>query len=75
MNPKRTYRLWAAAQLQLPRKRRRRRVADPRPRPESPTGPNHVWAYDFVFDRTPSGSDLGDRQQMDDIEIIGTGRA
>jgi putative transposase len=58
MNPKRTYRLWAAAGLQLPRKRPRRRVADPRPRPESPTGPNHVWAYDFVFDRTSAGQNL-----------------
>jgi len=58
MNPKRTYRLWAAAGLQLPRKRPRRRVADPRPRPESPTGPNHVGAYDFVFDRTSAGQNL-----------------
>ena len=42
--------LWRHAGLQVPRRRPRRRVATGRPRPLPPTGRNHVWAYDFVFD-------------------------
>ena len=41
------------------RKRRpRRRVATGRPRPLPPTGINHVWAYDFVFDTCADGRAL-----------------
>ena len=50
MSADRLYRLWRQAGLQAPRKRPRRRVATSRPRPTPPTGPNHVWAYDFLFD-------------------------
>jgi len=50
MSTERTYRLWRQAGLQVPRRRPRRRVATSRPRPLPPTGINHVWAYDFVFD-------------------------
>src|SRR4051812_6070801 len=46
MGPDRAHRLWRQAGLQVPR----RRVASSRSRPLPPTGPNHVWAYDFVFD-------------------------
>jgi putative transposase len=51
MSADRTHRLWRQAALQVPRRRPRRRVAAGRPRPLPPTAINHVWAYDFVFDR------------------------
>jgi putative transposase len=58
MSPGRTYRLWRAAGLQVPRKRPRRRVAASRPRPAAPSGPNQVWSYDFVFDHCANGQKL-----------------
>lgn len=58
MSPKRAYRLWAAGALQLPRRRPQRRAAASRPRPLPATGPNHVWAYDFVFDATAQNQSL-----------------
>jgi putative transposase len=58
MSPGRTYRLWRAAGLQLPRKRPRKWVAAARPRPHPPCGPNQVWSYDFVFDRCANGQQL-----------------
>jgi putative transposase len=58
MGPDRAYRLWKKAGLQVPKKRPRRRVAASRPRPQSPTGPNQVWAYDFVFDACANGQKL-----------------
>lgn len=42
----------------MPRKRPRRRVAASRPRPLPATGPNQVWAYDFVFDACANGQNL-----------------
>jgi putative transposase len=58
MSVGRTYRLWRAAGLQLPRKRPRKRVAAARPRPQAPRGPNQVWSYDFVFDHCANGQQL-----------------
>lgn len=58
MSVGRTYRLWRAAGLQLPRKRPRKRVATTRPRPQTPCGPNQVWSYDFVFDHCANGQQL-----------------
>ena len=58
MSPERTYRLWRQAGLQVPKRRPRRRVATTRPRPLPPTGMNHVWAYDFVFDTCADGRAL-----------------
>lgn len=52
------HRLWRLAGLQLPKKRPRRRVAASRPRPKAPTGPNSVWAYDFVFDACANGQPI-----------------
>ena len=54
----RMYRLWRQEGLQVPKKRPRRRVATGRPRPHAPTGMNHVWAYDFVFDTCADGRTL-----------------
>jgi putative transposase len=58
MSAGRTYRLWRAARLQVPKKRPRRRVATGRPRPQAPTGVNQVWSYDFVFDHCANGQQL-----------------
>jgi len=58
MSADRAHRLWQAAGLQVPRKRPRRRVATTRPRPAPATGPNQVWAYDFVHDRCANGAKL-----------------
>lgn len=58
MGPQRAYRLWRAAGLQVPRKRPRRRLAASRPRPLPTTGPNQVWAYDFVHDSCANGQKI-----------------
>lgn len=58
MSCHRAHRLWRLAGLQLPRRRPRRRVAASRPRPLAPSAPNHVWAYDFVFDTCANGQSL-----------------
>ena len=58
MSADRAYRLWRQAGLQVPRRRPRRRVASGRPRPMPPTAANHVWAYDFVYDRCANGQQL-----------------
>ena len=54
----RAHRLWRQAGLQVPRKRPRKRVAASRPRPQPPTGPNHVWSYDLVFDWATNGQQI-----------------
>jgi putative transposase len=58
MSTGRAHRLWRSAGLQVPRKRLRRRIAASRPRPVPATGPNQVWAYDFVFDACANGQKL-----------------
>jgi len=58
MSTDRTHRLWRQAGLQVPRRRPRRRIAVSRPRPLPPTAVNHVWAYDFVFDRCANNQTL-----------------
>ena len=58
MSRHRAHRLWRLAGLQLPRRRPRRRAATSRPRPLPAMGPNHVWAYDFVFDACANGQSL-----------------
>ena len=58
MGVDRAHRLWRASRLQVPRKRPRRRIATSRPRPTPPLQPNHVWAFDFVFDACADGKQL-----------------
>ena len=58
MGRDRAHRLWCQAGLQVPRRRPRRRVAASRPRPLPATGPNQVWAYDFVFDTAATGQQI-----------------
>jgi transposase InsO family protein len=61
VNPKRVYRLWHQEGLKVPQKKRKRRRlgtsgnACHRRRAEHK---DHVWCWDFVFDRTTSGSQL-----------------
>lgn len=58
VNEKRVHRLWRREGLRVPRRRHKRRRLGcsangiVRRRPERP---NHVWSYDFVFDRTEDG--------------------
>lgn len=58
MGWQRAHRLWRQAGLQLPKRRPRRRLAASRPRPLPAAGPNHVWAYDFVFDACADGQQI-----------------
>ena len=58
MGWERAHRLWKNAGLQLPKRRSRKRAAASRPRPLPPTGPNSVWAYDFVFDACANGQQI-----------------
>lgn len=58
MSPERAHRLWKSAGLQLPKRRPRRRIATSRPRPLPPMAPNHVWAYDFIFDASANGQQI-----------------
>ena len=61
VNKKRVYRLWRREGLKVPQKKRKRRRLGSsangcqRRRAEHK---DHVWAWDFVFDRTTSGSPL-----------------
>lgn len=57
MSADRAHRLWKKAGLCVP-KRRRKRIASRTTRPTPSNGPNHVWAYDFVFDACANGAVL-----------------
>jgi len=49
-------RLWKRAALRVPPgQRKRRRVSADNSERKRAERPNHVWAYDFVFDRTVNG--------------------
>lgn len=61
MNHKRVERLWAREGLQVPRKQRKKRrlgSSENSCTRRSARHPNHVWSYDFLFDRTESGQRL-----------------
>lgn len=58
MSVDRAHRLWRQEGLQVPKKRPRRRLAAARPRPVPATGPNQVWAYDFVHDACANGQKI-----------------
>lgn len=64
MSRHRAHRLWRVARLQLPRRRPHRRVATFRPRPLAATGPNRLWAYDFMFDGSAN------REQLKCLTVI-----
>lgn len=57
VNHKRVHRIWKTKGLQVPRKRpKRRRSGTAAMRlPHRATHRNHVWTYDFAYDRTEGG--------------------
>jgi putative transposase len=57
VNPKRVRRVW---RLLGPHRRRNkhRKIRTGQARVFAPTGPNQVWAYDFMFDRCANGQTL-----------------
>lgn len=60
-NPKRIYRLWRREGLKVPRKKRKRRslgMSENACHCRRAEHKDHVWTWDFVFDRTTSGSAL-----------------
>jgi putative transposase len=60
-NPKRIWRLWRQEGLKVPRKKRKRRslgVSENACHCRQAERPDHVWTWDFVFDRTTNGSAL-----------------
>ena len=57
MNPKRVRRVWRALGLSI-RRRKHRKIRTGQPRPWAPTGPNQVWAYDFVHDTCGNGQTI-----------------
>ncbi len=59
VNHKRVWAIWREERLSLPRRRhRRRRGTPPAERPMTAARRNHVWTYDFLFDRTERGQVL-----------------
>ena len=61
VNLKRVYRLWRQEGLKVPQKKRKRRrlgVKENGCYHRRAEHKNHVWAWDFIFDRTTSGSTL-----------------
>lgn len=54
----RTRRLWRQLGLQLPKRRPRRRRCGSDVRIPGAVQPNSVWTYDFIHDRTASGTPL-----------------
>jgi transposase InsO family protein len=61
VNVKRIYRLWHREGLKVPRKLRKRRAIGTSENAcavRRAQHPDHVWTWDFVFDRTASGTTL-----------------
>jgi putative transposase len=57
VNRKRVRRLWRALGLSV-RRRKHRKIRTGQPRALAPTGPNQVWAYDFVHDTCGNGQTI-----------------
>ena len=61
INPKRVYRIWRQEGLKVPvKKRKKRRLGNSGNSIKrlAAEHPNHVWSWDFIFDRTASGKQL-----------------
>jgi transposase InsO family protein len=61
INPKRVYRIWKQEGLKVPMKKRKKRRlgnSDNSAQRAAAEHANHVWSWDFVFDRTASGKQL-----------------
>jgi putative transposase len=64
VNRKRVRRVWRLLGLSVSRRRKGRKIRSGTPRAQTPTGPNQVWAYDFVHDGCANG------QQFKALTII-----
>ena len=58
VNHKRVWAIWRAERLSLPRRRPRQRRRRTTGHPTTALHRNHVWTYDFLFDRTEHGQTL-----------------
>jgi putative transposase len=58
INIKRIHRVWKRYGFSRRRRRLSRKIRTGTPRPFTPTGPNQVWAYDFIHDRCSNGQNL-----------------
>lgn len=58
VNIKRVHRIWRRYGLSLQRRRKGRKIRTGKKRVLAPTGPNQVWAYDFLHDRCANGQNL-----------------
>jgi len=66
VNHKRVHRLYKAAGLAVRRRRKRDRVAVERRPLQVPSGPNHTWSMDFVFDALANGKPIKCLNVVDD---------
>jgi putative transposase len=57
-NIKRIHRIWQRYGFALQRRRKGRKIRTGKARVLAPTGPNQVWAYDFIHDRCSNGQVL-----------------
>jgi putative transposase len=58
VNHKRVRRIWRSLGLTWFRRKKSRKIRTGRTRVLAPTGPNQVWAYDFIHDRCGNGQSL-----------------
>ena len=58
INIKRVHRIWKEEYLQVPHRRSKKRKLGPGEVVNKALYENHVWSWDFVFDRTERGSQL-----------------
>ena len=61
INPKRVYRIWKQEGLKVPMKKRKKRrlgTSENSIGRRAAEHMNHVWSWDFIFDRTASGKQL-----------------
>lgn len=66
VNHKRVHRLYRQAGLAVRRRRKRERVAVERRPLQIPSGPNHTWSMDFVFDALANGKPIKCLNVVDD---------
>ena len=65
-NHKRVHRLYREAGLAVRKRRKRERVAVERRPLQVPSGPNHTWSMDFVFDAMANGKPIKCLTVVDD---------
>ncbi len=66
VNHKRVHRLYREAGLAVRKRRKRERVAVERRPLQIPSGPNHTWSMDFVFDALATGTAIKCLTVVDD---------